>query len=93
MLEADFAPAFSRDVKRCRKKHWDMNAFQSAVEAILSSDETPVPLQDNDHALTGNWGGFREIHIGGRKSDWLLIYKIESGVAAFVRCGTHDELY
>lgn len=93
MLEADFAPAFARDVKRCRKKHWNMEAFQSAVEAVLTSDETTIPVRYDDHALSGNWGGFRELHIGGRTSDWLLIYKVSGNVAVFVRCGTHDELY
>lgn len=93
MLEADFAPAFGRDVKRCRKKHRDMDAYDEAMQAVLASDEVPIPPQYNDHALTGNWQGFRELHIGGRKSDWLLIYRVAEGVAMFVRNGSHDELY
>lgn len=93
MLEADFSPAFGRDIKKCNKKHRDMGAFQAAVEAILSSDEAPIPTKYNDHALVDNLKGFRELHIGGRKSYWLLIYKVEGNVAVFVRSGSHDELY
>ena len=30
-----------------------------------------------DHELTGGkYNGYRDIHIGGTKSDWVLIYKV-----------------
>ena len=87
------APAFERDVKRCVKKHWDMDAFKSAVVAIACSDEKPIPQQYNDHALTGDKQGLRELHVGGRKSDWLVIYEIDGDRVWFSRTGTHDELY
>ena len=32
----------------------------------------------------------RECHIGG---DFLLIYRIEAAAIAFVRAGTHSELF
>ena len=48
------SPAFERDVKKCMKKHWDMGSFKAAISAILHSDEEPIPLKYNDHALSGN---------------------------------------
>ncbi|HIW77258.1 MULTISPECIES: type II toxin-antitoxin system RelE/ParE family toxin [Gordonibacter] len=86
-------PNFERDVKRCLKKHRDMNEFKAAVVAVLNSDTTPIPLSFNDHALKGSLQGKRELHIGGRKSDWLIIYSRENEVVGFERTGTHDELY
>jgi len=38
---------------------------------LLSNDE-PLPPKYRDHALTGNFLGFRDCHI---QPDWLLIYK------------------
>ena len=45
------SPAFERDVKKCMKKHWDMGSFKAAISAILHSDEEPIPLKYNDHAI------------------------------------------
>ena len=67
------SPAFERDVKKCMKKHWDMGSFKAAISAILHSDEEPIPLKYNDHALSGNLQGKRELHVKGRTSDWLIM--------------------
>lgn len=93
MLNADFTPAFNRDRKKCMKKHWDSAGLNEAIMAVMESDAREIPTRFNDHALSGNMQGYRELHVGGRKSDWLLIYKVEGNVAVFVRSGTHDELY
>ena len=44
-----------------------------------------------DHALTGNWNGYRELHI---EADWLLIYRIEEDELELVltRTGSHDDI-
>jgi mRNA interferase YafQ len=47
-----------------------------------------------DHALTGDWAGHRECHVGG---DFLLIYQLDDtgrrGLVVFVRAGTHADLF
>ncbi len=43
-----------------------------------------------NHALTGEWTGYRSIAFGG---DWRAHYKIVDGTAVFVACGTHSQLY
>ncbi|WP_367115912.1 type II toxin-antitoxin system YafQ family toxin [Pseudomonas izuensis] len=44
-----------------------------------------------DHALTGDWAGFRECHIGG---DFLLIYEhTRFDLLTFVDLGSHSELF
>lgn len=44
-----------------------------------------------NHALTGTWAGHRSVSFGG---DWRLhYYEVEEGVAVFVACGTHSQLY
>lgn len=45
-----------------------------------------------DHALQGNWKGYREIRLEG---DWLLIYRVKHSELLLVltRTGSHDDLF
>ena len=58
---------------------------------MLSMEET-LPAKYRDHALTGNYIGYRECHI---LPDWLLIYKIEANTLTLVltRTGSHRDLF
>ncbi|EAW1321383.1 type II toxin-antitoxin system YafQ family toxin [Salmonella enterica subsp. diarizonae] len=49
-------------------------------------------LQYRDHELTGEWAGFRELHIGG---DFLLVYRVDekNEIIYFTDLGTHAELF
>lgn len=80
-------------MKRCARKHRDMDAIRSAIDSILVSDEVPLAARYRDHALGGDMQGKREIHIGGRNSDWLLIYDIAEGIVTLGRTGSHDDLF
>lgn len=92
MLEADFLSSFTRDVKKCRKKHWPEELLKEAIKAVLSSDEEDIPYQYNDHGLVGDKKGFRLIHIDGRSSNWILLYQKHENKVVFIRTGTHDEV-
>lgn len=52
----------------------------------------PLPEKNKDHALTGNFIGFRECHIA---PDWLLVYSIEEQelMLYLLRTGTHSDLF
>lgn len=43
-----------------------------------------------NHPLTGEWKGYRSISFGG---NWRAHYKAVDGIAVFVACGTHSQLY
>lgn len=83
-------PIFERDVKRLRKKHFDMARLQDAITALFEEDEATL-IRLRDHALKGNWRGYRELHID---ADWLPIYQIERDELELilVRSGSHDSL-
>ncbi|MDD5799278.1 MAG: type II toxin-antitoxin system YafQ family toxin [Coriobacteriales bacterium] len=83
-------PIFERDVKKLRKKHFDLARLQGAITALFEEDE-PTLVRLHDHALKGNWKGYRELHIN---ADWLLIYQIERDELelVLVRSGSHDDL-
>ena len=85
-------PSFKRDYKRVMRKHYDENQFTEALSALISEDIKLLATKFKDHALTGEWKGYRELHI---QKDWLLIYKIDAGELQLVltRTGSHDELF
>lgn len=62
---------------------------------LLIANDAPLGPEWLDHALRGEWSGYRECHIGG---DFLLIYELDdvpgrSGTIVFVRTGSHADLF
>ena len=49
-----------------------------------------MPPEYRDHALRGDWNGFRDLHI---EPDWLLLYRIEGDEVQLARTGTHSDLF
>ena len=87
---ADFSSAFKKDWDRYnRAGRNDMKKLKQVMMLLIAADE-PLGGEWLDHALTGNYEGFRECHIGG---DFLLIYKVEKNQIVFTRLGTHAELF
>jgi mRNA interferase YafQ len=82
------ATRFRRDVKRLRRQGFDL----AQLEAVIVTLVVPELLDERyrDHALIGNWKGFRECHI---QPDWLLIYRIENNELQLARTGSHTELF
>ena len=68
----------------------DVSLLEKVIDTLL--EENPLDEKYRDHALVGNYVGFRECHI---RPDWLLIYKIEKErlVLTLTRTGSHSELF
>ncbi len=88
MRQPVYHTKFGRDVKKAQRRAYDMQRLKDVI--ILLLNEAPLPVQYKDHALTGNWKGFRELHIA---PDWLLIYQIKDDTCIFARTGTHSDLF
>jgi len=91
---------FKRDLKREAKGPHRQTLREDfvAVLAALANDQ-PLAEKYQDHALTGDWIGYRECHI---KPDLLLIYQKqdaakngngETGVLRLARLGSHSGLF
>ena len=68
-------PTFERDWKRLKRKHYDPAKLRKALQTLMAEDADTLQREYRDHALKGEWLGFRELHIEG---DWLLIREAES---------------
>ena len=80
--------AFEKDVKRLRKGRKDLGKLRAVIDRLCSRQ--PLDSRHRDHALTGDWKGWRDCHI---EPDWLLIYKVKGGDLALGRTGSHSELF
>ena len=80
---------FKRDYKRQRKADPKLDLILQDVLALLVAD-APLPERLHDHALGGNWSGYRDCHL---KPDLVLIYAKPAHTLSLVRIGSHSELF
>ena len=81
---------FKKDYRKSKAQGKDVNLLLSIINMLANDD--PLPAKHHDHALTGNWDGFRECHI---TPDWLLVYrKLDNGELLLVltRLSSHSNL-
>lgn len=86
--------SFTKDYKR------DLKRLVNQPEILLSAEMIDVmhhllngknlPEKYKDHALSGNWKGFRDCHI---KNDLVLIYHVNNEGLTLVRLNTHSEVF
>lgn len=81
---------FQKDVKRLKKRGYDISLLVHVLKVLSRGEELPV--KNRDHSLSGNYSGCRECHIA---PDWLLIYEIaqDTLILYLTRTGTHSDLF
>lgn len=93
MRTIERASSFKRDFKRVKAMPHhskDVDMLLATVMKLLMLDQ-PLPEANRDHALSGNWSGYRECHV---KPDLLLIYrKPAADILRLARLGSHSELF
>lgn len=93
MLKSVFRTTqFKKDFKVLLKKHYSPDKLKQAIDALMAQNKQLLSTKYRDHPLTGNWKGYREIHIEG---DWLVIYRVEKQELQLVLTwtGSHDDLF
>ena len=81
--QLEFTRQYLKDLKRARK-------LNEVILLLLKGEQ--LPASNRDHALTGDYKGFRECHVS---PDWLLIYRRDKSlqIVTLVRTGTHADLF
>lgn len=64
MRRIERAAAFKRDYRRAKaiSRDRDLDERLAALLELLVSDR-PLPPRNRDHALAGNWSGYRDCHL------------------------------
>ena len=72
------------------RRGYDITKLNTVIELLAESGS--LPEEYHDHALKGQWVGFRECHV---EPDWLLVYKIENDilVLTLTDTGTHADIF
>ena len=89
MREIQFTNKFKKDRKREKRTDPKIDDVLMPVIELLAAD-ADLPERLFDHALSGNWKGYRDCHI---KPDLLLLYMKTKGGISLVRLGSHSELF
>ena len=90
MLELVTTSAFRKDLKIAKKRGYNLSLIELVIDELLK--ENTLAPKYKDHALIGNYTGFRDCHIS---PDWLLIYSIDKSklILTASRTGTHSDLF
>ena len=80
--------SFKKDIKRQKKRGKDLDKLKTLIEFLASGSDLTESYRD--HALSGNWMGWRDCHI---EPDWILIYKLTPEALTLGRTGSHSDLF
>jgi len=72
MLKISFTNQFLKDLEMIKRRNLPKSELDEVVK--LLSEKQPLLPKHKDHALKGDFAGYRECHI---RPNWLLIYKID----------------
>jgi len=91
-MEVRYTKKFQEDIKRMQKQGKNLDELYTVVNMLVTKQQLPQVYKD--HALKGNYKGFRECHI---KGDWLLIYRYDTNMEVLIlvlaRTGSHSNLF
>ena len=90
MLDIVPSNRFKKDLKLVKKRGLKIDNLRNVINALAAEEKLDEKYRD--HALTGDYRGFRECHA---EPDWLLVYRVEQDeLELFLfRTGTHSDLF
>lgn len=90
MLTRIFKKQFSRDLMRAVRRGKDLGKITKVIDLLCAQE--PLPPTLHDHALSGDYAGYRDCHV---ESDLILIYQIVEDRLELVclRLGSHSDLF
>jgi mRNA interferase YafQ len=82
---------FKRDYKREKAGRHGKTLDKELIEIVqLLAADTPLPRNNFDHPLSGEWRDHRDCHV---RPDLILIYRKPDATSLdLVRLGSHSEL-
>lgn len=78
---------FRQSAKRVAKRGKSVEKLKRVIYRIYKSKLEP---KHKDHALKGEWIGYRECHI---EPDWLLVYKWIGDILMLADTGSHVDIF
>jgi mRNA interferase YafQ len=88
MLQVITTQKFGKDSKRMIKRGADISLLKGVI--ITLAGQNKLVSKYRDHALMGNYKGYRECHL---TPDWLLVYKMTDEQLILTRTGSQADLF
>ena len=80
---------FRKELKKIANRTSVISEVNKVIGLLASGQ--PIPKDYKDHALTGNWAGFRDLHVAW---DVVLIYSyLDDGSVQLERIGSHSNIF
>ena len=85
-----YTTKFKKDYKLSIKRGMPIELLKDTITLLQNGQ--PLPSKMHDHALVGDFIGFRECHI---LPDWLLLYFVEGDTITLTlaRTGSHSDIF
>jgi mRNA interferase YafQ len=87
-FNADAGTYLRRDTRRAQRRGKDMSKLRDVLTLLITGE--PLAPRLKDHFLTGEWRGYRNLHI---EPDCLLRYKIDRDDLILAHTGSHADLF
>lgn len=93
MLNYKTTTRFDKDVKKLIKQGKPIKKLQRAMELLINEEELGTeynlhPLEPKNQ-IPKRW----DIHIGGRNSDWVVVFYYYDKTIIFERTGSHSDIF
>jgi mRNA interferase YafQ len=90
MFSIEYTNRFKKDVKRCKKRGYDLSKLTTTIDLLQKNGSLPAKYKS--HVLKGKYTGLWECHI---EPDWLLVWKQDDNTFTllFMSTGTHSDLF
>ena len=89
----NYAGSFKKDYKRLKKRGLPLDMMEEAVSILAQTGS--LPSEYSPHKLVGKYAGKWECHIGGRNSDWLMVWDQNDTTLTLLmlRTGSHSDIF
>jgi mRNA interferase YafQ len=88
MREIILSNRFRRDLKRAKKRGYDLAKLGRIIDMLAAGE--PLPARCRPHRLSCEYGGLWECHV---EPDWLLVYDVTEELVELAATGTHADLF
>ena len=90
MYEFAYTQKFLRDVKKIKKKHFDLSRLDQVLDDLANYNSALLKRKYRKHQLKGRWSEYEELHVD---ADWLLVNKRDKNriVLTLMTTGNHDQ--
>lgn len=94
-MKIEQVPTFKRNVKKLKRKHYDMERLKKVVKLIVENDVEELKRKHKLGIIKGAHPTVLHVHVDrSYNDDWVLCYRIENNrlVLLLLTIGNYDVL-